>query len=504
MKKLLLTILAFIAWHCQNSAQTVGKTPERNAVLSTISIEVPSKYQAAFPTARTLQMPSGFKAKVFYAGNLLSKARFMAWSPDSILHIANKSNGNIVAMPDRNRDGVADTAFVSANNLVGAHSLQFFRNALYVALQRQVIKLTDTDGNGIYETRSVFIDNIAGGAQQPGGGHDTRTLVFDEINQKMYLSIGSLCNVCRESERAIIEEYDLNGQNRRIYATGIRNGVGMTLHPVTNRLWANTNGSDNQGNDVPPEWIDLVRDGGYYGYPFVHSYQEWFNFNQGGTDYRALLPITAADSALVRRQIAPAGLVQAHSAQMAMQFSNASFPPQYRNGLWTVFRGSWNRTPPTGYKLVYLDFDNAQDTTANYVTDVVTGILNASGTPWARPVGLALDNRGNLYLGSDELAQCVLSIQTNPTTEVADVPQSIDFQLSPNPVSGELTIEWAAFSETSATHIDVFTALGKLVFSAKMESSRQVFKLPNLPIGIYACRVSSGNRLGLKKMMVAR
>lgn len=503
MKKVLLFILAFSSWQNQNFAQTVGVTPVRAAALSSVSVEVPTKYQTAFAMARTLQMPAGFKAKVFYAGNLLSKPRFMAWSPDSILHIANKSNGNIVAMPDRNRDGVADTAFVAANNLVGAHSLQFFRNALYVALQRQVIKLTDNDGNGIYETRTVFIDNIAGGAQQPGGGHDTRTIVFDEINQKMYLSIGSLCNVCRETERAIIEQYDLNGQNRRIYATGIRNGVGMTLHPVTNRLWANTNGSDNQGNDVPPEWVDLVRDGGYYGYPFVHSYQQWFNFNQG-TDYRALLPITAVDSALVRRQIVPAGLVQAHSAQMALEFSNASFPPQYRNGLWTVYRGSWNRTPPTGYKLVYLDFDNAQDTTANYVTDVVTGILNPNGTAWARPVGLALDNRGNLYLGSDDLAQCVLSIQTSATTDVIEATQSIDFQLFPNPTRDELTIEWAAFSELSASQVELFNALGKQVFSAKIQSTRQVFKLPNLPTGIYACRVSSGNQLGLKKVIIAQ
>ncbi len=504
MKRFLLSILAFTAWYCQNFAQNTGAlTPQRTNTLSSTSIEIPSKYQTAFPTARSLQMPLGFKAKVFYAGNLLSKPRFMAWSPDSILHIANKSSGNIVAMPDRNRDGVADTAFVAANNLVGAHSLQFFRNALYVALQRQVIKLTDNDGNGIYETRTVFIDNIAGGAQQPGGGHDTRTIVFDEINQKMYLSIGSLCNVCRETERAIIEQYDLNGQNRRIYATGIRNAVGMTLHPVTNRLWSNNNGSDNQGNDAPPEWIDLVRDGGYYGYPFVHSYQQWFNFNLG-TDYRTLLPITPSDSALVRRQIAPAGLVQAHSAPMALEFSNASFPPQYRNGLWTVYRGSWNRTPPTGYKLVYLDFDNAQDTTANSVTDVVTGILNTNGSPWARPVGLALDKRGSLYLGSDDLAQCVLSIQTSTATDVKEYVQSIDFQLSPNPVSGEFVVEWTGFSENSASQVDVFNALGKQVFSAKIQSIRQVFKLPNLPSGVYACRVSSGNQLGLKKIMIAQ
>ena len=499
MKHLFFTTILAAAL-CQAAAQTAGQlTPVQPSALVTSTVAVPPQYQATFTQTRMLQMPSNFRSRVFYAGNLLNKPRFMAFSADSVLHVANKTSGTVVALPDRNRDGVADTAFVAANNLVGAHDVRFFRNALYVALQRQVIKLEDRDNNGIYELRSVFIDNIASGAQQPGGGHDTRTLVFDERNQKVYLSIGSLCNACRESERAIIEEYDLNGQNRRIYANGVRNAVGMTLHPTTHRLWANNNGNDNQGNDVPPEWIDIVRDGGFYGSPFVHSYRQWFNFNAAG-DFRALLPITSADSTLVQRQVAPAALIQAHSAPMALSFSNPSFPPQYRNGLWCVFRGSWNRSPATGYKLVYLDFTDAQDTLANYVTDVVTGFQTPS--VWGRPVGLALDQRGNLYLGSDELTQAIFQVSTSSVTSTEEFAQTIDFQLFPNPVAAVLTVNYARFSTDEKCVVEVFDALGRQVLTQILRGGTERLSVQNLPNGAYTYRLSVGSRFGVQSFFV--
>lgn len=474
-------------------------TPIQQVPLVSGTITVPPQYQAAFGQSRTLQMPQGFRAKVFYAGNLLSKGRFMAWRPDSVLHIANKTGGTILALPDRNRDGVADTAYIAASNLSGAHDVKFYRGAMYVALQRQVIKLTDGNSDGVYETRSVFIDNIASGATQPGGGHDTRTIIFDDRNQKVYLSIGSLCNACRETARAIIEEYDINGGNRRVYASGIRNAVGMTLHPVTNRLWANNNGNDNQGNDVPPEWIDQIRDGGFYGYPFVHSHQQWFNFN-AAADYRALLPITATDSALVRRQIAPAALIQAHSAPMALSFSNASFPPQYRAGLWTVLRGSWNRTPPTGYKLIYLDFTDAQDTTANFVTDVVTGIFNGSST-WGRPVGLALDLRGNLYLGIDDGVQSILSISTQTSTDISTPSETLDFDLSPNPSSDILRLTFPKMAVYKNAQIDIFDASGKLVFTEGVFQTEKIVSIKNFAVGIYQLRLTIGTSFGIKQFV---
>ena len=402
----------------QPAAGTTWLTPVQNLTLKNTRVDVPTQFRSSVGENLTVNIPDGWTARIFYAGRLLNKPRFMAWSPDSVLHIADVNAGNIIALPDRNHDGIADTAIIAANGIF-AHDIRFAYGALYAAEERRVVRLTDNNRDGIFETRSNLIDNIAEGAMQPGGGHRTRTIVVDSRRNKLYLSIGSLCNVCREDFRAIIEEWDLaadgtRASNRRIFANGIRNAVGMALHPRTGKLWATNNGSDWQGNDIPPEWVDIVRDGGFYGYPFAHSYQAYFDFNAGSADYRSLLPITSADSTRVRTMKPPAALMTAHSALMAIDFPSQTpaFPAELRRGAFVSMRGSWNRQPLTGYKVVYLDFDNDADTTANNVSDVVTGFLTDAnlGLRWARPVGLATDARGNLYVGSDDITRFVMIV----------------------------------------------------------------------------------------------
>jgi glucose/arabinose dehydrogenase len=346
----------------------------------------------------------------------LKKPRFFAWSPDSVLHIANKNSGEIIALPDKNFDGVADNAVVVASGFSKSHDVKFYNGAMYVAEETRVTKCIDKDSDGIYETKSTFITMVTGG-QQGGGGHDTRTIVFDPVKKKMYLSIGSLCNVCREDSRAIIEEWNDDGTGRRVFATGTRNAIGMTMH--NGKLWANNNGFDWQGDDIPPEWIDIVRDGGFYGYPYAYAHGIWVNFNANG-QYQALLPMTKEDSAKVESMVQPAALIQAHSAPMALEFSHSSFPERYRNGAFTALRGSWNRTHATGFKIVYLDFDNSEDTTANFVADFVRGFLtdSVSKSVWGRPVGVETDTRGNLYISSDDKTECIIIISPVSTTKV--------------------------------------------------------------------------------------
>ena len=386
-------------------------TPLKKTKLVPVRLIVPAQFKDKIHGDHVLDIPDGYSVRVFYAGRL-DKPRFFAWGPDSVLYVANKNSGEIIALPDKNHDGIADTAIIAASGFHLSHDVAFYNGALYVAEERRIMKCTDENNDGIYETKKVFIDNIAAGARQPGGGHDTRTIVFDPAKKKIYLSIGSSCNVCRDEEyRAVIEEYNDDGTGRRPFATGIRNAVGMTLH--NNRLWAVNNGSDWQGDNIPPEWIDIVRDGGFYGHPFAYADGVYFNFH-AHQEYSDLLPLTADDSARVQSMIQPAALVQAHSAPMAIEFSNPSFPPQFRDGAFVAFRGSWNRSLPTGYKVVFLKFRNSQDTTAEYVTDVVTGFQPAEsssrGFIWGRPVGLAIDLRGNLYVGSDDITQFIAII----------------------------------------------------------------------------------------------
>ncbi len=387
------------------SEPQVSLTPVLPVKLLPTPLKIPSKYKILFPGTYTVNIPEGYQAQVFCAGGF-SKPRFMAWSPDSVLHVINMNSGDVIAMPDKNHDHIADTSVVVAKDAYG-HDLKFYKNDLYVAEEMKVEKFSDLDQDGFYETRSVFIDSILPGKQRPPGGHTSRTIIFDDIKQKVYLSVGSLCNVCRESHRAVIYQYDINGKNKKIFASGTRNCVGMTLHPGNNELWATNNGSDHQGNEIPPEWVDVIREGGFYGYPFAYGYRQYFDLDLG-EDYKLLQPLTSKDSALVQKMTVPAALLQPHSAPMAIKFSNSSFQSNYRSGAFIAYRGSWDREPATGYKAVFLHFDKNQKVTG--VSDFITGFLPENEQPWARPVGIETDLRGNLYLGSDNLNEFILII----------------------------------------------------------------------------------------------
>lgn len=409
MRSSLSLILVTLVATCtsQPLPNSVTMTPVADLALQSSRVTVPEKFKNTISENLSLSLPHGYTAKIFYAGSL-SKPRFFAWSPDSVLHVADKSRGEIIALPDKNFDGVADEAIVAASGFRKPHDLKFYNGAMYVAEETQVSKCIDTNGDGIYETRSTFVSMVTGG-QQGGGGHDTRTIVFDPVKKKMYLSIGSQCNACREDSRAIIEQWNDNGTGRRVFATGCRNAIGMTMH--NGKLWATNNGFDWQGDDIPPEWIDIVRDGGFYGYPYAYGHGVWVDFTMRG-GFADLLPLTASDSAKVRSMVQPAALVQAHSAPMAIEFSNASFPEKFRNGAFVAYRGSWNRSEATGFKVVYLDFDNEQDTTANSVADFVGGFLKGTSgrSSWGRPVGVETDTRGNLYISSDDITECIIII----------------------------------------------------------------------------------------------
>jgi glucose/arabinose dehydrogenase len=404
----LYSFILFLGYSGGAQPGTARLTPQVSARLMPAALDVHPKFNGKNLKDKTLQVPEGYKAQVFYRGRL-SKPRFMAWSHDSVLHVACMNNGEIIAIPDKNHDGVADTAIVAARDVKG-HDVKFFRKDMYVVGELKVWKLRDTDGDGEYESRTVFIDSIQPGKQRPPGGHTTRTIVFDEKNKKVYLSVGSQHNVARETDRAVIYEYDLNGKNKRVFADGTRNSIGMAIHPKTGELWANNNGSDHQGNDIPPEWIAVVRKGGFYGYPFAYGNQVYFDFKKH-PDYERLLPIIRADSLKVKRMVQPEALVQAHSAPMAIEFSNRSFSEPYRNGCFVAYRGSWDRHPATGYKVVYLHFNNKNKVTG--VSDFITG-FDSDGEKenvWARPVGLETDLRGNLYMGSDDINEFIIILK---------------------------------------------------------------------------------------------
>jgi glucose/arabinose dehydrogenase len=485
-------------------------TPEKEIGLVKRTVAVPAKYKGAIAENLELSIPGGYAVSVFHTGGL-SKPRFFAWSPDSVLHVADKDAGRVLALPDRNRDGVADTMIIAASGFSRSHDLKFYNGALYVAEETKVTKCIDANSDGIYETKSTFVTMVAGG-QQGGGGHDTRTIVFDPAKKKMYLSIGSLCNVCREEDRAIIEEWNDDGTGRRVFANGCRNAVGMTMH--NGRLWANNNGFDWQGDNIPPEWIDVVKDGGFYGYPYAYAHGVLVDFTVNG-QYQALLPLTAKDSARVKSMIQPSALIQAHSAPMGIDFANASFPQQFRNGAFMALRGSWNRTYATGFKIVYLDFDNAADTTANFVADVVRGFLTDSvgKKAWGRPVGVETDARGNLYIGVDDLTECILimspvapaGIKRSGTEQSAPIGS---LKNHPNPFNPTTDISFT-LNSPAHTELTVFDVSGRsvaqLISGQRTAGTHTVqFDGSQLPSGTYFCTLRADEAVETRTMSLIK
>lgn len=389
--------------------------------LQKMPVEVPAPYGDVVPTGLTLNMPAGFKASVFAAG--LSRPRFMAFSPDGVLHVSEINDGQIVALPDRDGDGVADRRIVVLDNLRTPHGLAFYRGDLYVGEEHQVVRGIDADGDGIFEGREVFIPDLPW-----EGWHDTRTIVFDQKNEKFYVGVGSPCDLCRmepghqfiadsavervpySPERGTVLQFSADGTHRRIFATGVRNVVGMDLHPVTGELWGTNNGHDLEGTSRPPEWIDILRDGDFQGYPFVQGYQVWNDFSL--PRYQPILPIIRQDSLLAQTQKRPVALVPAHWAPMAIHFyTGDQFPGLYRNVAFVaVHAGKAKLSSHPGYKVIALfsEPDGSNARMADFITGFQTG--TTTSTVWGFPQGLMTDDEGSLYVTSDNRNPMVLKI----------------------------------------------------------------------------------------------
>ncbi len=329
-----------------------------------------------------VQVPPDFVVDVFAED--LAGPRFIHFGTDGRLYVAERGAGRILALADRDGDGRADEPTVFAANLDRPHSLVLHKGAWYVGVPSGVVRLVDGDADGIAEGRTVLIDDY------PTGGHSTRTVDFLP-DGRMVVSVGSSCNVCDESDprRAAVVVYDgPQATGERVFAKGLRNAVGLAVHPESGELWATNNGRDLLGDDVPPEAVYIVRDGADYGWPRCHNGTLVDpDFGGPGACDGVALPVVD---------------MQAHSAPLGMVFyTGTAFPAEYRGDLFIAFHGSWNRSVPTGYKVVRLPLDGSRP--RGPVEDFASGWLDAEkGTATGRPVGLAVGPDGALYVSDDK------------------------------------------------------------------------------------------------------
>ncbi len=407
---------------------------------------VPTRYSslyrstAALTVADSVFMPKGFRINVFHAG--MMKPRFFAWNPDGVLHIVDMSAEAVFALPDRNGDGVADTIFVAAAPVREAHSVVFYQGAMLVAEPTRVLRFLDRNGDGVYETQSVLIDSI------PNGGvfnHYTRTLLADTLRNSLYVSVGAPCDACRveNPERSAILRFNGDGSGRRIFATGLRNAIGMAMEPITNRLWATNADRNGLGEEKPEEIITSVPDGSFHGWPIAFTgsagRSEWTNF-QATPDYRAMLPLTRMDSDRVAGMKTAEGLLPAHSTPMGIAFyTGNALPPFYRNAAFVAVHGSFStqsRRVAAGYNVALMRYDAAS---AKYhVQDFLNGFLTDSLAykHWARPCGIGFSPQGDMFVSSDGAIGAIYRISYTAESSVSANPLlSQDFPsiVSPNP-----------------------------------------------------------------------
>ena len=308
----------------------------------------------------------------------------MAVSPDGVLFVARQPKGDVVALPDRDRDGKADRMDVVASGLTRPHSLAFAKGYLYIATNPAVLRVKYANGK-VEGTPETFVDLPV--STTP---HYTRTIGFDKSG-KLYVSIGSSCNLCEDDDprRTTIMVYNPDGSGGRPYAKGLRNSIGFDWDPTTGILWADDMGEDNLGEDRPADEINRIEDGKHYGWPYFID-----NNSPSPSLKGAKRPIAAAEAT------PPALALEPHSSPIDLRFyTGNAFPAAYRGAMFVSLHGSSPkaRKEKVGYKVVRVRFAGGKPAG---VEDFATGWLKG-GEVLGRPAGLITGADGALYISDD-------------------------------------------------------------------------------------------------------
>jgi glucose/arabinose dehydrogenase len=327
----------------------------------------------------------------------LSGPRLVRTAPNGDLFIAESEKGQIRVLRGIGADGRAQTVAVFATGLRKPFGIAFYPlgpspEFVYVANTDSVVRFAYQAGDLKARAKAqTVVNSLPGGGKLRGGGHWTRDIAFSKDGHKMFVSVGSHSNVDdapREDHRADILEFNPEGSGERIYASGIRNPVGITIEPATGELWTSVNERDELGDDLVPDYITHVVDGGFYGWP-------WYYIGSNEDPRHAGKRPELKDKVTV-----PDVLLQSHSASLEMVFYDGKmFPAEYSGYAFAAEHGSWNRAKRTGYKIICVPVQNGK-ATGEY-EDFVTGFVMPNGNVWGRPVGVAVASDGALIFTDD-------------------------------------------------------------------------------------------------------
>jgi len=354
-------------------------------------------------------VPNGFEVNLFASG--LSEPRLIRGAPNGDLFVAESAAGRIRVL--RGNGSAAPQSAVFASGLEGPFGIAFYP----LGANPQWVYIANTDSVVRFPYRNG--DLTARGAAETVvphlsvGGHWTRDVVFSPDGKTMYVSVGSGSNDAEgmgklagtelqtwiaghplgatwgdEADRADVLAFDPQGQNSRVFATGIRNCVGMAVAPASGTVWCSTNERDGLGDNVPPDYITRVREGAYYGWPWYYIGANEDPRHKGERpDLKDKITI-------------PDVLLQAHSASLGMTFYDGTqFPADYRGNIFAAEHGSWNRSKRTGYKIIRVIVKDGVPT--GEYDDFATGFVINDSQVWGRPVGVAVAQDGALFVSED-------------------------------------------------------------------------------------------------------
>jgi glucose/arabinose dehydrogenase len=316
---------------------------------------------------------------------------FKAWAMKLVMKRAGggvPSADRIVLLRDADGDGQAEVRSVLLEHLHSPFGMALVGDNLYVANADAVLRFPYAAGQTKIAAAGTQVTDLPAGANH----HWTKGLLASPDGRKLYASVGSNSNVAEggmaiEEGRAAIWEIDAASGSKRLYAGGLRNPVGQAFEPQTRALWTVVNERDELGSDLVPDYLTSVREGGFYGWPWSYWGQH--------VDDRPQPP--RAD--MVAKAVVPDYALGNHVAPLGLAFSDARMPAPFASGAFVGEHGSWNRRPPSGYKVVFIPFANGRP--AGAPVDFLTGFLSPDGKAWGRPVGVALDRAGALLVADD-------------------------------------------------------------------------------------------------------
>lgn len=340
------------------------------------------------------QTPAGFKVELFASG--FDEPRKILTAPNGDVFLAESHGGNLKVFRGITADGKPEKTETFATGLNRPYGIAFYPPGpdptyVYVGNTDSVVRFAYHNGDLKPTGPAEKIAELPA-----GGGHWTRDLVFSSDGKQLFVAVGSSSNADdpdtnpEEKERANIIVMNPDGSNRRVYAHGIRNaGGGLAISPKTGELWASVNERDSLGDDLVPDYITHIQDGGFYGWPYFYI--------GGNPDPR----LKGSHPELKDRVIVPDVLIQPHNATLQLTFyEGKQFPAEYQGDIFASQHGSWNRNVRTGYEVIRVPLHQSGKTSGEY-EDFLTGFVLPNGDVWGRPVGVTVAPDGSLLVTDD-------------------------------------------------------------------------------------------------------